>query len=144
MEDALVQQRQKDMKKLVNEVLILVVMEDALVLDDFCAQEDVQGSLNPCCNGRCTRTCLADSAGGILDEVLILVVMEDALVPKAACTAIMKAYLVLILVVMEDALVLQNLGYALFKRIVRLDCASKDLLLTNITYLLSECKITKN
>ena len=51
---------------------------------------------------------------------------------------------VLILVVMEDALAQQNLGYALFKRIVRLDCASKDLLLTNIMYLLSECKITKN
>ena len=31
---------------------------------------------------------------------------------------------VLILVVMEDALAPQNLGYALFKRIVRLDCAS--------------------
>ena len=32
--------------------------------------------------------------------------------------------LVLILVVMDDALALQNLGYALFKRIVRLVCAS--------------------
>ena len=31
---------------------------------------------------------------------------------------------VLILVVMDDALALQNLGYALFKRIVRLVCAS--------------------
>ena len=31
---------------------------------------------------------------------------------------------VLILVVMEDALAPQNLGYALFKRIVRLVCAS--------------------
>ena len=31
---------------------------------------------------------------------------------------------VLILVVTEDALAPQNLGYALFKRIVRLDCAS--------------------
>ena len=31
---------------------------------------------------------------------------------------------VLILVLMDDALVLQNLGYALFKRIVRLVCAS--------------------
>ena len=51
---------------------------------------------------------------------------------------------VLILVVMDDALVLQNLGYALFKRIVRLICASQDMFLTNITYLLSECKITKN
>ena len=49
---------------------------------------------------------------------------------------------VLILVLMEDALVLQNLGYALFKRIVRLNCASKDLYLTNFMYLLSECKST--
>ena len=32
--------------------------------------------------------------------------------------------IVLILVVMDDALALQNLGYALFKRIVRLVCAS--------------------
>ena len=32
--------------------------------------------------------------------------------------------MVLILVLMDDALVLQNLGYALFKRIVRLVCAS--------------------
>ena len=31
---------------------------------------------------------------------------------------------VLILVVMDDALAQQNLGYALFKRIVRLVCAS--------------------
>ena len=51
---------------------------------------------------------------------------------------------VLILVVMDDALAQQNLGYALFKRIVRLVCASQDMFLTNITYLLSECKITKN
>ena len=35
-----------------------------------------------------------------------------------------KEYDVLILVVMEDALAPQNLGYALFKRIVRLVCAS--------------------
>jgi len=45
---------------------------------------------------------------------------------------------------MDDALAQQNLGYALFKRIVRLVCASQDMFLTNITYLLSECKITKN
>ena len=49
---------------------------------------------------------------------------------------------VLILVLMEDALVLQNLGNALFKRIVRLNCASKDLYLTNFIYLFSECKST--
>ena len=55
-----------------------------------------------------------------------------------------KVVKVLILVVMDDALAQQNLGYALFKRIVRLVCASQDMFLTNITYLLSECKITKN
>ena len=55
--------------------------------------------------------------------VLILVVMEDALVPLVERMFGSWTY-VLILVVMEDALVHQNLGYALFKRIVRLDCAS--------------------
>ena len=49
--------------------------------------------------------------------------MEDAL---ALAFYLGRAYesAVLILVVMEDALAPQNLGYALFKRIVRLDCAS--------------------
>ena len=36
----------------------------------------------------------------------------------------MKDLAVLILVLMEDALVQQNYGNALFKRIVRLNCAS--------------------
>jgi len=45
---------------------------------------------------------------------------------------------------MEDALVQQNYGNALFKCIVRLNCASKGLVLTNFIYLFSECKITKN
>ena len=49
--------------------------------------------------------------------------MDDALAlcQKAApnCQRV-----VLILVVMDDALARQNLGYALFKRIVRLVCAS--------------------
>ena len=49
--------------------------------------------------------------------------MEDALVPKQMW-GYDRRTVVLILVVMEDALVQQNLGYALFKRIVRLDCAS--------------------
>ena len=50
--------------------------------------------------------------------------MEDALalLNKVGLFAILM--IVLILVVMEDALAPQNLGYALFKRIVRLDCAS--------------------
>ena len=71
-------------------------------------------SLNPCFNGRCTRTGAISGQGEQL-PVLILVLMEDALVP-------------------------QNLGNALFKRIVRLNCASKDLYLTNFMYLFSECK----
>ena len=43
---------------------------------------------------------------------------------KASGQGTAFTYRVLILVVMEDALAPQNLGYALFKRIVRLDCAS--------------------
>ena len=56
-------------------------------------------------------------------KVLILVVMEDALAlwPQDYNYTTQN---VLILVVMEDALAPQNLGYALFKRIVRLVCAS--------------------
>ena len=41
---------------------------------------------------------------------------------------------------MEDALVQQNYSNALFKCIVRLNCASQDLILTNFMYLFSECK----
>lgn len=67
--------------------------------------------------------------------------MEDALVHRQPIRS-HKHRLVLILVLMEDALVLQNLGNALFKRIVRLNCASKDLYLTNFMYLFSECKST--
>ena len=55
--------------------------------------------------------------------VLIFVVMDDALVPKERIIT-SREEVVLILVVMDDALVQQNLGYALFKRIVRLVCAS--------------------
>ena len=76
--------------------------------------------------------------------VLILVVMDDALAHFQKIYIQSLCCRVLILVVMDDALAQQNLGYALFKRIVRLVCASKDMFLTNITYLLSECKITKN
>ena len=70
--------------------------------------------LNPCCNGRCTRT---DEQ--LLDffkpyqPVLILVVMEDALVqryvkPQRSLSP------VLILVVMEDALVQDELHLAYY------------------------------
>ena len=72
--------------------------------------------------------------------VLILVLMEDALVLPKSMVQVSNNESVLILVLMEDALVQQNLGNALFKRIVRLNCASKDLYLTNFMYLFSECK----
>ena len=60
-------------------------------------------------------------------KVLILVLMEDALAHRYAMHKRNGMYKVLILVLMEDALAQQNLGNALFKRIVRLNCASKDL-----------------
>ena len=37
-------------------VLILVVMEDALAQRKTLLREKTCISLNPCCNGRCTRT----------------------------------------------------------------------------------------
>ena len=40
----------------VGEVLILVVMEDALALQEFTCYVGNGSCLNPCCNGRCTRT----------------------------------------------------------------------------------------
>ena len=38
------------------QVLILVLMEDALVRDKVMGQVKNFGGLNPCFNGRCTRT----------------------------------------------------------------------------------------
>ena len=38
------------------EVLILVVMEDALAQPENYTKDGKNVSLNPCCNGRCTRT----------------------------------------------------------------------------------------
>ena len=43
------------------------------------AQEDAKASLNPCCNGRCTRTIIKLCSRIGESVVLILVVMEDAL-----------------------------------------------------------------
>ena len=39
--------------------------------------------LNPCCNGRCTRTSVKETRAFTPEEVLILVVMEDALAHPA-------------------------------------------------------------
>ena len=80
-------------------------MEDALVQDlkpTWCTAEEC---LNPCFNGRCTRTITATAANEVEMQVLILVLMEDALVPKAHIRLLPSQRRVLILVLMEDALV---------------------------------------
>ena len=69
----------KERKK---DVLILVVMEDALALDGEEIKLFDDQSLNPCCNGRCTRTYKIFLLKKIARHVLILVVMEDALAQR--------------------------------------------------------------
>ena len=56
-------------------------MEDALVPINISGKTLYRIGLNPCCNGRCTRTM---QGGGLsfIPLVLILVVMEDALVQE--------------------------------------------------------------
>jgi len=126
MEDALVQFFRLHNRQVMT-VLILVLMEDALVrlvfiLRQFrlCLNPCFNGrctrtsfnqhntymyeSLNPCFNGRCTRTGERRRISGIFPDVLILVLMEDALVQKKSGRR-SKSRKVLILVLMEDALV---------------------------------------
>ena len=79
MEDALVHVEKWPIERM-EVVLILVVMEDALVHIFFKLNCMSKKSLNPCCNGRCTRT-IDLSQAKLVTLVLILVVMEDALVP---------------------------------------------------------------
>ena len=54
-------------------------MEDALAPDENDVYTKGETSLNPCCNGRCTRTHKFDVVFNNDEMVLILVVMEDAL-----------------------------------------------------------------
>ena len=78
-------------------------MEDALVPSHTSAACTRSNCLNPCFNGRCTRT--AQNLYKLHNrQVLILVLMEDALVPFSAAVRLC-CILVLILVLMEDALV---------------------------------------
>ena len=51
MDDALVLEKKEFIKMLVFSVLILVVMDDALVLDYGKFKEIQIARLNPCCNG---------------------------------------------------------------------------------------------
>ena len=83
-------------------------MEDALALSKPPTINSYMVSLNPCFNGRCTRTFANGSEIRTLVIVLILVLMEDALAPYKEVGEIIANYLVLILVLMEDALALFN------------------------------------
>ena len=56
MEDALVREWRCFKKANLIKVLILVLMEDALVQVTQGMNGYPRGSLNPCFNGRCTRT----------------------------------------------------------------------------------------
>ena len=55
-------------------------MEDALVHAHLASIGTVSASLNPCFNGRCTRTVKRKRLTTSVQVVLILVLMEDALV----------------------------------------------------------------
>ena len=77
-------------------------MEDALAHNKKYNKIAFSNCLNPCCNGRCTRTHDEHQEAHSI-TVLILVVMEDALAPSASLSNMRNAG-VLILVVMEDAL----------------------------------------
>ena len=79
MEDGLVHTYDDDLKDAVD-VLILVVMEDGLVLDTKHFRCEGHGCLNPCCNGRWSRTSQTTNVQSTANRVLILVVMEDGLV----------------------------------------------------------------
>ena len=78
-------------------------MEDALAQAAVVRFGIIIKRLNPCCNGRCTRTVKGQCELYALN-VLILVVMEDALVRESIVESSYPSG-VLILVVMEDALV---------------------------------------
>ncbi len=68
--------------------------------------------LNPCCNGRWSRTIVVFSLIGGLAVVLILVVMEDGLGLDGLKFGICFL-MVLILVVMEDGLGLDGLKFGI-------------------------------
>ena len=53
-------------------------MEDALAPYSYKHEGKICVGLNPCCNGRCTRSLLSGAKIDVV-QVLILVVMEDAL-----------------------------------------------------------------
>ena len=78
-------------------------MEDALALSKE-EQSAVMQGLNPCFNGRCTRTAGDNATHDLKNRVLILVLMEDALALFCFKSTNRNKRRVLILVLMEDAL----------------------------------------
>ena len=91
MEDGLVLLGNWYEEQEVSLVLILVVMEDGLVQDMTKMMAILKAGLNPCCNGRWSRTytsCQTNVSKGI--GVLILVVMEDGLVLFAETATMMQ------------------------------------------------------
>ena len=78
-------------------------MEDALAQQLLITLVKLYSCLNPCFNGRCTRTIHNKKIHDNEKIVLILVLMEDALAHYNNGTTYLN-YSVLILVLMEDAL----------------------------------------
>ena len=114
MEDALAQLDKRRERNIQAAVLILVVMEDALVQYITLKKSSLPLCLNPCCNGRCTRTAIIQTFIDKFKNVLILVVMEDALARLVKTQRSLSPW-VLILVVMEDALALPTPSSFYFK-----------------------------
>ena len=71
-------------------------------------QTDCRKGLNPCFNGRCTRTHHLEDVEDFYKKVLILVLMEDALAQVQTLLPASSVLQVLILVLMEDALARSN------------------------------------
>ena len=56
MEDALARKENRYKASCIEKVLILVLMEDALARSGRRTKRPLKVGLNPCSNGRCTRT----------------------------------------------------------------------------------------
>ena len=92
-----------ELQRRTQKVLILVLMEDGLGLSRWSFSTTRAQSLNPCFNGRWSRTdgCLRLDCP---EDVLILVLMEDGLGPLGHLLKKSREETVLILVLMEDGL----------------------------------------
>ena len=93
---------QRIAEKKYKEVLILVVMEEGQRPTDRLYRRAFKpGRLNPCCNGRGSKTNTFIPPHEVINRVLILVVMEEGQRPISHRLSVL-AETVLILVVMEE------------------------------------------